>query len=71
MSRLVLSRFEGESIIIWTDKVAIEVKVVSNRGRAVRLLTEAPRHVHVDRKEIYEGKLRGDPPPAVKTRAAS
>lgn len=46
---LVLSRFEGESIIIGTD---IRIQVLSIRGGRVNLGITAPRQIVVDREEI-------------------
>jgi carbon storage regulator len=52
---LVLSRQLDQSIMIGDD---IEVFVVEVRGGKVRLGINAPRHVSVHRKEIYEIILR-------------
>ena len=52
---LVLSRETDQSIMIGDD---IEVIVVAVRGGKVRLGINAPRHVPVHRKEIYEIILR-------------
>jgi cytosine deaminase len=51
---LVLSRLRDESVMIGDE---VEVKVVDIRGDKVRLGFLAPRHVAVDRKEIFEQKL--------------
>ena len=48
---LVLSRQRDQSIMIGDD---IEIVVVEVRGDKVRLGINAPRHVPVHRKEIYE-----------------
>jgi carbon storage regulator len=48
---LVLSRQLDQSIMIGDD---IEIFVVEVRGGKVRLGINAPRHVSVHRKEIYE-----------------
>ena len=48
---LVLSRTEGERIIIADN---IVVTVVSIRGDKVRLGIEAPTEIPVHRKEVYE-----------------
>ena len=48
---LVLSRRYEESIMIGDS---IEVKIVGIRGRNVRLGIEAPPHVSVHRREIYD-----------------
>ena len=52
---LVLSRQLDQSIMIGDD---IEIFVVEVRGGKVRLGINAPRHVSVHRKEIYEIVLR-------------
>jgi carbon storage regulator len=52
---LVLSRKEGESIIIGDG---IEVKVVDIDGNKVRIGIEAPRNVSVHRKEVYDAMKR-------------
>ena len=48
---LVLSRYRDESIIIGDDVV---ITVVDVRGDRVRLGIQAPAHVSVHRREIYE-----------------
>lgn len=48
---LVLSRKEGESIII-SDQ--IEVKILSIEGEQVKLGIEAPQTVKVHRSEVFE-----------------
>jgi carbon storage regulator len=48
---LVLSRKKNESIIISDD---ITVTVIEIRGDKVRLGIEAPKHVTVHRREVYE-----------------
>jgi len=52
---LVLSRKKNESIVIGDD---IEVVIVDIRGDKVRLGIEAPAHVPVHRKEVYEAIQR-------------
>jgi len=52
---LVLSREIDQSIMIGDD---IEIFVVEVRGGKVRLGINAPRHVTVHRKEIYDIVLR-------------
>ena len=52
---LVLTRETNQSIMIGDD---IEIVVVAVRGGKVRLGINAPRHVPVHRKEIYEIILR-------------
>jgi carbon storage regulator len=48
---LVLSRKKNESIIINDN---ITVTVIEIRGDKVRLGIEAPKHVTVHRREVYE-----------------
>ena len=52
---LVLSRQRDETIIIGDD---IEITVVDIRGEKVRLGINAPAHVAVHRKEVYEAIKR-------------
>jgi carbon storage regulator len=52
---LVLSRQRDETIIIGDD---IEITVVDIRGEKVRLGINAPPHVPVHRKEVYEAIKR-------------
>ncbi|MGF1633407.1 MAG: carbon storage regulator CsrA [Phycisphaerae bacterium] len=52
---LVLSRQRDETIMIGDD---IEVTVVDIRGDKVRLGINAPKHVAVHRKEVYEAIKR-------------
>jgi carbon storage regulator len=46
---LVLTRKAGESICIGDD---VEVRIVSIRGKKVRLAIEAPREMSVRRREL-------------------
>lgn len=60
---LVLSRRIDESIIIEGSDGPIEVRIVrvqeGERGRyKVKLAIEAPKHVTVDRSEVYESKQK-------------
>jgi len=48
---LVLSRQRDETIMLGDD---VEITVVDIGGDKVRLGIEAPRHVRVHRKEVYE-----------------
>ena len=52
---LVLSRQKDETIMIGDD---IEITVVDIRGDKVRLGINAPAHVPVHRKEVYEAIQR-------------
>lgn len=72
---LVLSRQRDESIRIGDD---IEITVVDIRGEKVRLGINAPPHIPVHRKEVYEAikreneeaaQARGEPPGKVESLA--
>ena len=52
---LVLSRQRDETIMIGDE---VEITVVDIRGDKVRLGINAPRHVQVHRKEVYEAIQR-------------
>jgi carbon storage regulator len=52
---LVLSRQRDETIMIGDD---IEITVVDIRGDKVRLGINAPTHIPVHRKEVYEAIQR-------------
>ncbi len=52
---LVLSRQRDQSIMIGDD---IEITIVDVRGDKVRVGINAPRHVSVHRKEVYEAIRR-------------
>ncbi len=52
---LVLSRQRDETIIIGDD---IEITIVDIRGEKVRLGINAPPHIPVHRKEVYEAIKR-------------
>lgn len=52
---LVLSRYRDESIVIGDDVV---ITVVDVRGDRVRLGIDAPAHISVHRREIYDAIAR-------------
>jgi len=52
---LVLSRQRDETIMIGDD---VEITIVDIRGDKVRLGINAPRHIQVHRKEVYEAIKR-------------
>ncbi len=52
---LVLSRQRDETIIIGDD---IEITIVDVRGEKVRLGINAPAHIPVHRKEVYDAIKR-------------
>ncbi len=54
---LVLSRKKNESIVINDD---ITIVVVEIRGDKVRLGVEAPKHIPVHRREVYDAIQRGE-----------
>lgn len=54
---LILSRRPEESVILWTDDgMTISVTVLPGHGYQVKLAIDAPKHVHIDRAEIYAKK---------------
>ena len=55
---LVLSRKPGESIVIAHN---IEITVVEVQGNKIRLGVRAPRDVTVNRKEVEDAILAGEP----------
>jgi carbon storage regulator len=52
---LVLTRELDESVMIGDD---IEVKVIDLRGGKVRLGFRVPKHIPVNRKEVYDAIRR-------------
>ena len=52
---LVLSRQRNETIVIGDD---IEITIVDIRGEKVRLGINAPAHIPVHRKEVYDAIKR-------------
>ena len=52
---LVLSRQRDETIMIGDQ---VEITIVDIRGDKVRLGINAPRHIQVHRKEVYEAIKR-------------
>lgn len=70
MGRLVLSRRDGQSLVFWIGNTKVVATVLGRSRNETRVLIEAPNEVHIDREEIYERKMRGDAPPAVRTRAS-
>lgn len=53
MSRLVLSRRVGETVIIGDD---IRITVSEIDGRTVRILFDCPEDINIVREEIKNGK---------------
>lgn len=58
---LCIARYSGQKFVI-DGQVWIEVKHVSDNGR-VELLIDAPRHIEVDREEVFRSKEAGEPRP--------
>src|SRR3990170_183022 len=54
-SMLVLSRQRDETIMIGDE---VEITIVDIRGDKVRLGINAPRHIQVHRKEVYDAIKR-------------
>jgi carbon storage regulator len=54
-SRLVLSRYEEQSIMIGND---IEIRVIAVKGEKVTLGIEAPRQTPVHRRELFDRVAR-------------
>jgi len=52
---LVLTRSRNQSIRVGHD---ISIMVIGVKGNQVRLGVQAPRHISVDREEIYDLKQR-------------
>jgi carbon storage regulator len=50
---LILTRRETEEIRIGDE---ITIAVLGIKGNSVRICIEAPKHISVDREEIYERK---------------
>ena len=59
---LVLSRKESEEIIIFNpaNSEPMRVRVVSIKGSQAKIGIDAPQHIIVDRKEIFEQRLVND-----------
>ncbi|GAB3380863.1 carbon storage regulator CsrA [Spongiibacter taiwanensis] len=53
---LILTRRIGETLICDDNGKLTEVTVLGVKGNQVRLGVQAPRHVGVDREEIYQRK---------------
>lgn len=63
---LVLSRKQGESIVVLVNGMTLTFTAIEVRGRKVRLGVEAPKEVPVHRREVYEQICREgkrEPPP--------
>jgi carbon storage regulator len=61
---LILTRRIGETLVITLPNgETVSVTVLGVKGNQVRIGTEAPKHIAVNRKEIHERKQRGMPAP--------
>lgn len=57
MSRLVLTRKLEEEVVIHDDgNVLASVKLVQSTNKSARIMFEAPEHIRIDRREIFEAK---------------
>ena len=50
---LVLSRKQNEEIVISNGEDTILISIVNIRPNAVRLGLIAPKHIRIDRKEVF------------------
>lgn len=57
---LILTRRIGEVLIVGDE---VKITVLGVRGHQVRIGVDAPKHVSVHRKEIYDQVSKKDPPP--------
>ena len=55
---LVLSREKGESIVIDLGSELVIINISDIKGDLVKLGIEAPRHIRVDRQEIFNKRCR-------------
>lgn len=55
---LVLTRQIEESVVIQVGDETIIVKVIEVSEGRCRLRFDAPRHISIDRQEVYESKNR-------------
>ena len=55
---LVLSRRQGESLILEFEGQIAEVKILGRRGQLYQIGIQAPQTVTVDRKEVHEAKKK-------------
>ena len=53
---LILTRRVGETLVFGEGADQVKVTVLGVKGNQVRIGTEAPKHVPVDRLEIAEAK---------------
>jgi len=55
---LVLTRNEGQNLMIETKEGLVTVKVLSVDGGQIKLGVDAPRSLPVNREEIYDRKQK-------------
>ena len=61
---LNLTRRVGETLVLsLPNGETVRMTVLGVKGNQVRIGTDAPKHIAVDREEIYERKRRGLPAP--------
>jgi carbon storage regulator len=60
---LILTRRIGEVLIVGDE---VKITVLGVRGHQVRIGVDAPKHISVHRKEIYDQVSQKDNPPADK-----
>jgi len=64
MSMLIFTRRVGETIVIaMPSGETVSVTVLGVKGNQVRIGTEAPKHVGINRLEIHERIQQGLPAP--------
>jgi carbon storage regulator len=61
---LILTRREGESLILGGDTV---IRILGVRGNNVRVGIEAPEDVSIVRSELIAGSCDHDPVPLIRT----
>lgn len=53
---LILTRRVGETLVIGEGADQVKVTILGVKGNQVRIGTEAPKHIAVDREEIAKAK---------------
>jgi carbon storage regulator CsrA len=56
MSRLVLSRKEGEKVLINTSDGDVLITIVSVSGSLVKIAFDSPKEIPINREEIAQKK---------------
>jgi len=57
---LVLTRRVGEKIIIGRGEDQIVIRINEMIGNQIKIAIDAPKHISVDREEIYKSKLKNN-----------